>query len=168
MRRDFYNFKRLIFTVIVLLLAGFIQNTALLNIGALKPNVSLVVLIVTAFFITNSLNYLILVLIAGVFLRFEPGLDLANIVFTMIALASFLAIKKMPGQPFLINLFLIALSTFVFYLVLDWRFLAGEAFIVGGEMVYNVILGSILFAFFDKFLGYEKKFRFTYRRSDFG
>jgi len=145
MRQDAFELKRMLIAVIFVLIAGVFQNTSLLQVAGIKPNISLAILITLAFFLDTLLPYLVLVLLTGILLRFEPGFELANLIFTAVVLLFFFLERRLPGQPFLNNLILIAAGTLLFYSLLDWRFLYAEPLTVLGEMLYNIILGALAF-----------------------
>lgn len=156
MRQDEFRTKRLIVAVILILVAGVLQNTSLLELGGVRPNVALAVLITLTIFINETLSYLVLVLLAGILLRFESGFELVNLVFAGVALLVFFLHRRLPGRAFLSNLILIALGTLIFHSLADWRFVLLEPLTVFGEMVYNIILGAGLFLLSQRFIGYER------------
>ncbi len=133
--------------IILVALAGFLQNTNLLNIGGVKPNIALAVLVTLAFFISTASVFLVLVVLALIALWFEPVVTLELIIFALLALGAFFLSQRLPGKSFVNNLILIGLLTLVFYLIADYRFIVGDPLTVLGEMVYNIILGGVLFAF---------------------
>lgn len=126
--------------------AGLIQNTELLNFFNIKPNLALAVLTAFSFFVSDWLGYLILVLLAGIFLRFQSGFELVNLTFIFVVLALFAIGKKLPGQGVVNNIFLIFLGTVSLYLIADFNFLSGYPIVVLKELIYNIILGTAIFS----------------------
>ncbi len=133
--------------------AGLVQNSDLLNFFNIKPNFTLVVLTTVSFFVVDWLSYLILVLLAGIFLRFQTGFELVNLSFVFIILALFVIGRKLPGRGIINNMFLIFLGTLALYLTADFNFLYGYPIIVLKELIYNIILGTIIFALAMRFFG---------------
>ena len=143
-------------------LAGFLQNTNLLNISDIKPNLTLTVLIALSFFTANFFYYLILVLVAGIFLRFELTFETVNIVFTFLTLSVYWLEGKLPGRPFFNNILLVAGSTLIFYALADFSFLTSYPLTVFSEMLYNVILGALVFFLSRRYLFHEQGFRTSF------
>jgi len=157
MRRDTFRLKRMLVAVIFVLIAGVLENTSLLQVAGIKPNISLAILITLSFFISALVPYLALVLLTGILLRFEPGFEFTSLIFTGMVILFFFLHRRLPGQPFLNNLILIASGTLIFYSLLDWRFVYAEPLTVSGEMLYNIILGAGLFLLSQRFIGYESR-----------
>lgn len=162
MRKTFDVLRKFGIALIFTAVAGFLQNTNLVNLGDIKPNLTLVVLIALSFFMTNFFYYLILVLVAGIFLKFEAVFELNNLAFTLILFAVYWLERKLPGRPFLNNVLLIAVSTLVFYALVDFTFLNSYPLTVFKEMVYNIILGILVFFISRRFLFHEKGFRASF------
>ena len=160
--KKIFPFNKVLLAVFLIVMAGFLQNTNLINIAGIKPNLTLAILSTLAFFVTESAYYLLLVLIAVWFLRFESGLEFATSVFALVLLLVFWVRNFLPGKPFFNNLLLIALSTLLFNLVIDFKFFGGDFFTVLIEMLYNIILGGLAFFALSRLFKDEKKFRFTF------
>ena len=162
MKRPLDVLKQLVIALIFTAAAGFFQNTNLVNVGDVKPNLTLVVLIALSFFMTNFFYYLFLVLVAGIFLKFEAAFELNNLIFTFIIFAVYWLERKLPGRPFLNNIMLIAVSTLIFYALADFAFLNSYPLTVFKEVVYNIILGILVFLISRRSLFHEKGFRALY------
>ena len=162
MRRDGFEIKHLILALIFVLVAGVLQNTDILNIYGIKPNITLTVLLTLSFAITSLSHYLFLLLIAAVLLKFEIGLEATNLVFIVLALIGFFINRKVSGEAFFNNLFLIAGATLFFYLLVDINFLYQNILTVFWEMLYNISLGALVYFSSHRFLPYEKAFRITF------
>ena len=158
MKKNLASLRELILAVFLVAALGMLQNTNFLNIAGVKPNLSLVLLIALSFFIRNFFVYLILVLVAGIFLRFEAAFEPANLVFTLLVVAVYLLERKLPGRQFLNSLLLTALGTFIFYAVIDFSFFASYLFTIFEEMLYNIILGVLLFFISKRFFFHEAGF----------
>lgn len=135
-----------IIAVFAVIGASLIQNTDLLNFFNIKPNLTLAVLITISFFMADWIGYLILVLLAGIFLRFQTGFDLINFAFAFIVLTLFSLVRKLPGQGLVNNIFLVFLGTVALYLIADFNFLYYYPITVLKELIYNIILGTAIFA----------------------
>lgn len=157
-----FAIRQVLMAVLLVSAAGFFQNSNLLNFLNIKPNLSLVVLITLTFFFSDFRYYLIPVFLAGVFLRFQPGLEAETIIFTALVLLAFLVREKLPGKIFFANIFLIAAATLIFSLVSNFSFFTRETITILGEMIYNVILGMFIFLFLKRVLNHAQGFRATF------
>ncbi|HEY4475784.1 MAG TPA: hypothetical protein VJB92_03660 [Candidatus Paceibacterota bacterium] len=140
--------------------AGLIQNTDTLNAFGIKPNLALAVLVALAFFITTLFVYSALVLTAVAFLRFEGGFELSTLVFAIVAFLVFWLCEKLPGKNFINNILSIGLATLVFYLAADPAFFINDTISVIKEGVYNIIIGSAVFALASAFVYGKKRAQF--------
>ena len=139
------NFRRFLLVLLIVLLAGVLQNTHFLNLAGVKPNLLLVVLIAASFFIEEATVYILLVLIAAILLKFQASLELELVVFALLALAAGLIGKRLHWLPIFNNLVLVAGATVLFYLLTEPAYLVGSLGAVGIELVYNLFFGIVFF-----------------------
>lgn len=154
--KNVWPWRGFIVAVILVVLAGLIQNTNALTFWGVKPNLTLVLLITLTFFLGETISYLLLLFLVVVILKRGGGFDAGVLALTVLALASFWFSRKLPGQAFLNNIFLLAAGTLAFYLLTDFRFLGSDFLAVLEEMVYNVILGIVIFFLGARFLKNER------------
>ena len=86
----FPAWMRITLAALAVFLAGIVQNTNALLAFDVKPNLVLILLLVLAFFISDSVGYLILVFISGLTLRFKSGFEIGGAAVTLLALFIFL------------------------------------------------------------------------------
>ena len=144
-----------ILLVAIVVVAGFLQNTAFLDIAGITPNLSLVILIVLAPLVDDFLLYLIMVLASGSMLRFDAGIGGPVLIFMLVAVAAYMVNKHFLWARSFGNLLLIALATVLFYALAAPSFLVNFWPLVLWEAVYNLVLGFIFYLI----LGHEEKTR---------
>jgi hypothetical protein len=110
-----------------------------------KPNLILVFLTVTIFFVENFFLYFLLVMAAYLSFKANPILDFTVIILCLIMSAAFWVNKIFPGQALFNLLFLIFLNTTFFYLIVNYSFIINHPFLFFGEMFYNLVLAVILY-----------------------
>lgn len=137
---------------LLLILAGLLQNTDVLNFYQIKPNLVLVFLIAISFFIPNFLTYLGLVLVGLILIAFRPGFEPEAAVLGLLAVLSFSLVRFLNLQMVYNNFLLIGASTLLFYLLTAPSFILQNPLLVFGEMVYNLVLGVIFFRIFETWL----------------
>lgn len=118
--------------VVLVILAALLQGTNIISLFGTKPNLVLLILIPLIFVVNNRLAYVVLVLIAGLFLKTVPGIDWQIGLFILVVLVAYFLSKFLPWQSFFNNLVLLAGATIILSLP-DF---------FGIELVYNVILGT--------------------------
>jgi len=147
-RKFNFTYLQLIVSLALVSFAGILQNTDILNIAGVKPNVALGVLISLSFIISEVLHFLVLLVVAAGILGFQPGSSAATLVFGALVLFVFFAHDRLPGRAFINNILLIGFTTIFFYIIVDFPFLRSNFLSVAYEVIYNVILGTVfLFSF---------------------
>ena len=124
--------------------AAFLQGTNF-NIAGVKPNWTLAVLLVLAFFINDFIFYFILVLLASVILRFQPSFSWELAVWLLIVLTGFFAARRLPWRGIVNFSVMICAGTVGFYLLIDHKFVYGNIGVWSAELIYNVLVGLSLF-----------------------
>ncbi|OGY65851.1 MAG: hypothetical protein A3A16_02180 [Candidatus Harrisonbacteria bacterium RIFCSPLOWO2_01_FULL_44_18] len=136
---------RLASAILLVIAAGILQNTDLLNIAGVKPNLSLAALIVLGFFINKFTDYLILILISALLIKTAAGFEISIIVFAAIPAIFYFLRRLLPWRASLNNLILIFAGTLLLYLLIDPAFISRGVGIFISEAAYNLILGAVLF-----------------------
>jgi|GEM_PF-1621775 len=143
------------FLLIVLFIAATLQSTGLLAIFGVKPNLMLVLLATFVFFVPHLFLYGILALCAAGFISFTPGINWESGALLIIALVFFYVRDRFLVAGLFANVVFIVLGTIAFYLFISPGLLYHEAGVALKEIVYNALLGAVLFGV-TRFI-YEKK-----------
>lgn len=130
--------------LLLVVCAAYVQGEAILRIGDVNPNLTLIAVIVLSFFIARWYYTVLLILVSAIFLIWQPGVSYELIVFVMLLSCALFFKELVRWQTLLGCLILIGATTFVFLLLIDPLFLFHHPLIVFGELAYNVILGGIL------------------------
>ena len=138
--------------VLLVIAVGLAQSAGFLNILNVKPNALLALLIAASFFVENAGLYLFLVLLADAFLKSHTVLEPELLIFSGLAVAGYWLGRHLRWWPVLNNLILVAASTVLFYLIAGPGFILASWNIVLGEVIYNMVLGAILFKIFNECL----------------
>ncbi len=129
----------------LLFLAGLLQGTSLLTIAGVKPNVTLVILLVLAFVTSNFPIYFFFVLGGIIFIRFSPLFDPSLLAIAAIAFCAFLLKKWLPWHQSINSIVFSASGTVIFYLLGDAAFIGREPFTILGEAAYNTVIAAAAF-----------------------
>ena len=146
---------------IIIAFAGFLQGNSLFSIAGVKINVVLAALIAFSFFVERIPKFAFLVLIAGIFIRFRPGIERELLVLMVVAFLAYIAQEKLPGKPFINCILLQVIGTLVFLVIIDVHFISFAPSVVIQETVYNTAIGVLLFLGAEQFIPYGKTKRFT-------
>lgn len=140
--------KRFILAVGLLLLAGLIQNTGFFSVFGIKPNLMLAVLVAASFFAESFLIFLFLVAESLLFLRFGSGFQLELLVWTFLMSVVYFVGRVLPWRRSVNNLVLISVVTILFYLIVEFSYLAVAPLAVLGEIFYTSIFGFLIYDLF--------------------
>ena len=140
--------REIVFGGILLFVAALFQNTALLTIAGVKPNVVLVALVLLAFSASHFFVYIVFVIGGIIFLRFSPGSDPALLAIAGIACAVFFVKEWFPWKEMVNCLAVIILGTLAFYLLTGFSFLWHDPFTIAMEIAYNTVIGAAFYPFF--------------------
>ncbi len=143
--------RRLVSQIFLVILFALLQNTNLLSLSGIKINLALILILALAFMVRNWIEYLCLIIIASILLKAEAGWDWSIIIFTLVTLVIYFLKKFLPWQILLNYLFLVFLSTLIFYLLLDWHFIQNNFIIFSKELVYNMTFGLLLYLILIRF-----------------
>ena len=130
--------RKLILFILLVAAASIIQNTQLFSVYGIKPDITLVVLLTAIPFVTNFLDYLILVFSAGILLQAPAG-------FLIVSSAAYFIGRRLIWRQSLNNAILIISATIVFYLLSAPLFLYKNWNVVLAEIIYNLILGGVFY-----------------------
>lgn len=136
--------------IVLVFLGGLLQNTEFITLYGVKMNLVLVLLLTFGFFINNPWHYLILALEGTLLLKVSPGLDTQTLVLLVLIFLAFWLRKYLAWQPIISNVFLIAVATTLFHLLIDFNFLIYNTPTILLEVLYNIIGGLILYLILEK------------------
>lgn len=131
--------------ILILIFSGVLQNSGLLNVFGIKPNLLLTALIVLSFFSRTFLRYFVLLIIGVFFSRFMAGPEIEPVALGILSLATFGLRGHLPWLPVVNILALTAVGTVLFYLLTGPSFVYNNLAIAVGEIIYNVVLSALLF-----------------------
>ena len=121
---------------------------------------ALVVLVALAFFFRDWTAYVSLLSVALFFVRGESGFESPYLVLTIISGAVFLLKDYFPwSHQFLNTAVGIGFGTVFVYVFADIRFLANDPFTVFIEVIYNVLVGVLVYSALKRLISYETQFR---------
>lgn len=143
-----------VISVALIIAAAALSHAPWLRVSGIAPNLVLVTLIVIALLTDNVAWYGLLLLLAATLARFTPTLfDPVAVVTIVVAAAAFWFKRRMvwPGS---IGITILAASgTVATYLLLSPSFIWQYPGVVFFELVYNVIIGIVLFEVMHFFFG---------------
>ncbi|MDP3998974.1 MAG: hypothetical protein Q8P76_00040 [bacterium] len=134
---------------LLVILAGFIQNTDWINLFGVKINLILASVLVLGLFINNPWHRIILAII-GTALTGQPGWNTESLVLLALLIAAPYFKNYLFGQPAFNNIILIFTATIAFYLIINPGFLISYPAVVLLEVIYNLIFGSMLYFILEK------------------
>lgn len=143
--------KKIVLITAVILL-GLLQHLDIFNIFGVKPNLIFVFLLAVCFFEISFIFYLILVLISYLLLRLNFNFDLSTSVLSLLLIFGYGLAKIFPWQQIINLMFLIIILNTAFYLIISFQFVMNNTSLLIGEILYNLVLGSIFYSFFSKLL----------------
>ena len=139
------SIAKFVFFFLLVVSLGIFQIRETFKIGDVNPNLGIVVMVVLFFFVAERL-FLVLCALSLVFLfSWQPGLGTEILVFSAVLTLVYILKKYIRSHPIPSSAFLISVSTLGFYIFAGMQFLKEHYMIVGGEIVYNVIFGALLF-----------------------
>jgi len=131
---------------LILLVAGLTLVQAFdFSVFGIIPNLALVAVVASSFFIADFWEGFLLSAIAAFLLKFSPVLTKEIIVFMVVAFLAVIGRNCFPWRRSLSNLVLVALATFAFYVFTAGNFLYSILF--WEELIVNILFGALTFAF---------------------
>ena len=143
---------------IAVLLAATLQSEHLFGIIGIRPNLTLVTLIVLSFFIEDLALYCLLILLGCIGIHFTPGISRETVALALVALAGFLVKERAVWPGVSGTAILIFFGTVGIYGAVAPAFLYQHPLSVLFEAVYNIVLGLVLYELTSM---YVKKTRLT-------
>ena len=134
--------KFLILIILVVLLS-LLQSTGF-SIFGVKPNLAMAAIIISAFFIYEIWEGVLLVALAAFIIKFSPGFTPEMIMFLLIGISAVFAAKYLPWHSVFSSLFLIIVGTLIFYLSFAIKLIPSAVF--AEELVLNLFFGGLIFA----------------------
>lgn len=143
------NGKKILAIFFLIVIFGLLQNTNLIMIAGVKPNLLLILLISLAFFVEDVWIYGFFILLADCLIISQRFFSADVIVFTLLLLASAWVANNWHALPFVNNLILAGAATALFYLGTDSAYIGSNFGSFGIELVCNLVLAFILHQVFD-------------------
>ena len=128
---------RFINSLLAIASAALIQNTNLLEFWTIKPNISLIFVIIFGSLEKNFLGRLILIFTAASILKFYSGIEIQNILFIITAFGTLLLVSYLPWKKSVNILMAILIGTVTMDLI---NF---ELAVAIKELAYNLSIGAI-------------------------
>lgn len=134
-----------IFTIILLFLGAFTQDLGGLTFFGVSTNIILALLFTLSFYLDSFRQYLLLVLLGALSIRFYSFFSYQTVVLLAITLSFFwLRTTRFEPKPaFLIGFVIV--GTMIFYILLDPTFFWYEFSRVFLEALYNSIFAFLMF-----------------------
>lgn len=130
---------------LVAAMVGLLQSTELFAWHGVKLNIVLAFLVSASFFVRSFRSYALLVIVGMLALRFSHLFARELVVLALLLMISFIVSARLPGRPFINNLFLIAVTTSFFYALLDRESFRKMPDVILIESLYNMGAGMVLF-----------------------
>lgn len=126
-------------SVLVVAGAALLQLTSRLYLWGVKPDLTLVLILVFSIFNRSWIYRFVLIILGVSILKFYQGVDIDSLIFAVITLLSILLIDYLPWQNFVSYFLVIVLAT----VVLNASGFAPLVALV--ESIYNLLLFSIIY-----------------------
>ncbi len=146
------DFPKKIILITAVIILGLLQHLDIFNIFGVKPNLIFAFLLAVCFFEVGFLFYLILVGMAYLLLRLNFYFDLSVSALCLLLIFGYGLAKIFPWQQIVNLMFLLIMLNVAFYLTLSPQFLINNTSLLMGEILYNLVLGSIFYSSFRKLL----------------
>src|SRR3989338_1004781 len=142
---------RFIPSIVLVVFASLTQLNSYAFVGSLKPDFTLVVLLLLSFVYKDWLRRATLIFLAALILKFGPGVEVQNVLFIIGTLLGIFVIDKVPSTK-LINLILAVIVGTLTVNIINF-----EVRTVLVETLYNLIVALLLFTIYRLWIGkYEK------------
>ncbi len=135
---------RFALALILLVLGAYAQYAHVMQIGEVNPNIVMVLTIVYMFFLGSTALVSVIILVAALLVKWEPGLSYELVGFVGVLFLAWALKKNVRWQPSVGVSVLVIGATALLVLILDPYFFIAHPGIILGEMVYNVALGNLL------------------------
>ena len=135
-----------IIAFVTILIAAALMHSGLTRVFGIAPNLVLVSLVVFSFFSDNILFFALLTILGSILVRATPAIfDPLATVTTVLALLVFIFERRMVWPGSVGTAIMVGITTVLTYAFINLSFLASHFGLVLAELVYNVVIGLILF-----------------------
>ncbi len=131
---------------LLVVMAGFFQQWSLLTVHGIRANFVMVLLVALSFIPDKFYEYLWLVVLGLFVLKFQSGFDGGLLGTGLIAIAAFWLGREMPWNWIFNNTVLVVIGTLTSYILAKPSFILDGWLVVLGEIIYNLIIGTLLFS----------------------
>lgn len=140
------SYKNRIIVFLLVAVAAWLQNTEMLTLYGVKPNLALVLLIILAGITSSLVFFSSLVIVSVLVLQNVFFVSWPTIVFILLTFLIFFLLKRLPWRT-TINIFTtIVLFSVIFLILVEPLFVINNVRVIIQELIYNVILGIILYS----------------------
>ncbi len=140
--------RKFLLALLLVVLAGLIQNTGLFLVFGVKPDLLLAVLVAASFFLESFWAHLLLLALSVLLLRFESGFRPELLVFAFLAASVFLVSRRLPWRRSVSNFILIVAGVVIFYALADTAYLFNNIISVAAEIIYTGVFGVLFYDLF--------------------
>ena len=149
---------RLVSATAAFFFAAYAQSSPLFFAFGIKPNITLVLAVLAAFYFDTALEYFVLIFAGTLGLAFGIGFPQAILFFSAVFILTRGAREMAPLRPFISGSILIIFFSFLTYASFDWDLVVSLAPSAVREALYNVALFTALYALLP--LRYVRKGRY--------
>jgi len=142
---------KFVFSALLVVIIALFQLTSYSFIGSIKPNLSLILILIFSLMNKEWVLRLILIFAAALLLRFSVSFETQNVLFIISSIVGMIIIDYLPWKPVLNIIFAIIIATLLSNII-DFNF-----YRVLTEAGYNVILGFIVFLIIQRIYGKKIK-----------
>lgn len=137
---------------LLILTAGLLQNTDILMVAGVKPNLLLVIMVALAFFVEDAWIYGFFILEAAALLAVGGFFAPEIIVFALLAITAAWIAARWHTQAILTAALVVSSFTVIFYAFSEPSYLLSSPGRISIELIYNLVLGVIFFNVFTQCL----------------
>jgi len=142
---------KFVFSALLVVIIALFQLTSYSFIGDIKPNLSLILILIFSLINKEWVLRLILIFAAALLLRFSVSFEMQNVLFIISSIVGMIIIDYLPWKPVLNIISAIIIATLLSNII-DYNF-----YRVFTEAGYNVILGFIVFLIIQRIYGKKIK-----------
>lgn len=137
--------QEIIIPLVVAVIFPAAQNSQLLRIWGVNPNLAIVGLMILTIIIADYFRFFIFSGLLILFLKILPGFEIESAALLATALLMKIIKAISPWSVFLSPVLLIIMGTLVFYGIADYAFIFQEPGIFLRELAYNIVLGALAY-----------------------
>ncbi|MST04361.1 MAG: hypothetical protein EXS49_02240 [Candidatus Pacebacteria bacterium] len=128
---------------------SIIQNSEIFSLFGIKINLILSFIVALAFSEIFNKDYLLISISIVIFSKFTPGMDRESISVLVMIFLFFLTSKSFSINAITIYL-LTFISSFIFYIILDYQFIINNLFIVSIEAFLNSFSAILMYSLINR------------------